>query len=168
MAKRLLVVTVLLVTLLSTGSTATAYELLGGSWPWSGLLYCNSATDGDLDIRYGIAVNNWNSATGDIYMLSDCSDNDMGFLSSYATWSDEGGWSVLSPCDSCTYSAGWSYLNWYTLQSQTIQIRVAVAGHEIGHLLGLDHEDDVWAIMNSTPQATSPQSDDIAGIAAIY
>lgn len=67
MAKRLFAVTILVVGFMSAaGSTATAYELKGGSWPWTGILYCNATTHGDLDIRNGIAINNWNSVTSDI------------------------------------------------------------------------------------------------------
>ncbi|MBM3485207.1 MAG: matrixin family metalloprotease [Alphaproteobacteria bacterium] len=45
-----------------------------------------------------------------------------------------------------------------------------VALHEIGHALGLDHEDRVPALMNSilSPTITGPIDDDIAGIRAIY
>lgn len=45
-----------------------------------------------------------------------------------------------------------------------------VALHEIGHALGLDHEDRVPALMNSilSPTITGPIEDDIAGIRAIY
>ncbi|MEQ9639698.1 MAG: matrixin family metalloprotease [Alphaproteobacteria bacterium] len=46
-----------------------------------------------------------------------------------------------------------------------------VAQHEIGHILGLDHEDDVPAVMN-TGVLTFPtfglQDDDLAGISMIY
>lgn len=44
-----------------------------------------------------------------------------------------------------------------------------VAVHELGHALGLDHEHDVPAIMaSSVGSARTPQSDDVAGVRALY
>jgi hypothetical protein len=44
-----------------------------------------------------------------------------------------------------------------------------VAVHEIGHLLGLDHEDDVPAIMQPrVSDVIGPQPDDTAGLVALY
>ena len=44
-----------------------------------------------------------------------------------------------------------------------------VAVHELGHALGLDHEDDVPSIMHTrTGNIEDPQADDIAGVRAIY
>ncbi|MBX9976367.1 matrixin family metalloprotease [Cytobacillus firmus] len=44
-----------------------------------------------------------------------------------------------------------------------------IAAHEVGHSLGLDHEDDVPSIMVSGPDwlySTRPVADDWAGISA--
>ena len=58
--------------------------------------------------------------------------------------------------------------NW-TCNTSGLDIGV-VALHEIGHSLGLDHEDDTLAVMNRyyNPGLAGLQSDDINGAAAIY
>ena len=44
-----------------------------------------------------------------------------------------------------------------------------VAVHELGHVIGLDHEDQARSIMHSTDDTIEePQADDIAGVAALY
>ncbi len=45
---------------------------------------------------------------------------------------------------------------------------LAVALHEIGHSIGLDHENDVAAVMNSVADKTSLLADDIFGAQIIY
>jgi len=53
------------------------------------------------------------------------------------------------------------------LQSARDFRRVAI--HELGHLLGLSHEDDVPAIMSTlVDDLDQPQADDLAGIAQLY
>ena len=63
-------------------------------------------------------------------------------------------------------------LNWFYLQSDTINARRGTAGHELGHALGLDDNNSGGAvIMNvgrNRNQVFTPQTDDINGVNSIY
>jgi predicted Zn-dependent protease len=59
---------------------------------------------------------------------------------------------------------------WSTATTGTSLSIFLVALHEIGHSLGLNHEDDVESIMNSTINfgLTDLTADDVAGIRSLY
>ena len=64
-------------------------------------------------------------------------------------------------------SAGWVSLYFFFSQGTNL---LAVALHELGHALGLDHSEDTNSIMYAFYDCskTTLTADDIAGIQAIY
>jgi hypothetical protein len=92
-----------------------------------------------------------------------------------------GGLTDHNPNNFSAYSAGWSYLNYYYTggyDSDPNDYHLAsdsIASHELGHMLGLLHEEDFCTIMNGATidrffycTIWGPQSDDINGVNAIY
>ncbi len=184
---------------LGTGSSiAFAYVLSGNRWPQAETTFVYELinTRGETTSPSGIPWNSafeasmrhWNERTaftfyGQAGTFADpCRDDG---LNSIAFRRDDCGFAFGSTTLAITYSL---FFNDGTLQETDIvfndnqawdiyegplRSRVTdftrVATHELGHALGLDHEDRVPAIMSSlVGDLTLPQKDDIEGVAALY
>ena len=174
-----------------------AYVLFGYRWPQpSTTLYIGYLGDGIWNAAIGEAMSLWNEKT--VFRFSSvtdsadpCSDpnenppkNGTAFLDTMCgedwgkptlavapTWSLEGviiqsGIVFNSTYEWNVYSGPYQAGRWHGIQEFR---RVAV--HELGHVIGLDHEEDVPAIMGTNRMSYDlevPQADDIAGVAALY
>jgi hypothetical protein len=173
--RRILVLLAICALALSTISQqAHAYNLNGGKWPWTIVFYCITTQYSDHDARWASAAGGWNSATSDIALYGNCGSSDLGLLDvdySGVAWD---GTSDANPSLSSTHSEGWGYLNYYYTAGYGPQARQSVAGHELGHLYGLDHSSGAKIMEGATSLryytygVSTPQADDINGVEAIY
>lgn len=160
-----------------TSPKADAYHLYGGKWSSaSNLVACISNTYSGHNTAWTNAANDWVSATwpGGFGYTSSCSSNQMVMSDLY--WPDDprsgiAGWNP--GCCSGNYTYTFGLLNWHFTQNYNSSQKKSIAGHEIGHQLGLDHE-GFAVLMNGSDAARfsygvyTPQTDDVSGFFAIY
>ena len=179
--------------LIAIASQAHSYNLLGSRWPSASTTFGVSIPGPGWDQAFEDAMSQWNSASGFGYRVSDqysdpCTNpndyfprpeppNGVGFsntqcgsgfgdaLAVAVTWSSGGRTSFVGIVFNTEHN--WSVYNGALDFFRSDFRRVAV--HELGHALGLGHEDGVPAIMSTyLGNIESPTADDIAGVWAAY
>ncbi len=194
-SRTLFVICFLLMVGIVSASSAVAYELLGPSWPSpTTTFYVDIPGPGNIwNDSFENAMFNWGVGTVFNYVVSSSYEdpcdgpgnnrNGVGF--EITNCDDAWGANTLAVAsswsigDTFTHSdiifnntLSWSvyYEPWESGEYDGIGDFQRVALHELGHTLGLGHEDDGPAsIMTSyVGDLTETQADDIAGVAAIY
>lgn len=155
---------------------ATAYEFLGGSWSSiDPLKFCISTSYGNDYYRWLDALYYWRETDTEFDYTTTCSGNDAGLVD----LDDSGlGWDgAYALIGDDPYESGLAWLNYHYVENYNVYKINSVSGHEVGHLLGLDHEEGPKLMDNATCGSTSryctydvwtPQTDDINGINALY
>lgn len=181
--KRGLVLILSVIMVLSFSITAYAYVTYGGyvlTGGITGKTYYIDATGYWRD-PYINAFNNWyNTSTPfsfsettslgsskiDCYTYSNANDNFNGYTELYIPGSGLTGY-----IPSSDWSFAKVHLNTASLSNTSNSYDNGVAGHEIGHSIGLFHNLSADVLMNTSAggrTVTTPQQDDIDGVNSLY
>ena len=150
-------------------SSASAYTTTGCSWGAYGtnVTWQNNAPAGDYYNSGSAAGYSW-AATTDINGMSPNNGLIVGYLDNKGA-NGYNGWTTWN-CSGSTTTFANATLNPYYTNGFSYANKKTVWVHELGHALGLNHS-GTYAIMyhcSTCTGFTQPQSDDIAGINALY
>lgn len=148
--------------------SATAYTFNGCKWASANITY-NNTTSGVNRTAFANATSEWSSKT-DANLSSNTGSSNFFLVASNQGASGFGGFTTTECPGGRTFRVN-SSLNTYYSNSYSAGQRQAMATHEMGHGLGLDHVSTTSAIMYRAPLSSTsifPKTDDIRGVNALY
>jgi hypothetical protein len=178
---------IFLVTTLVYGSLVHighGYVLEGGRWSSANpvMYYNDRDSDGTLNkyVSYANALSSWSGVSSHVSWSGTRYGSQMAYLS----WDNnpnvqwDGASQIIPSPSSNPYTSTNSYVNRHYTDGYADNERQSVMGHELGHVLGLDHYCCPAALMNTgtcgyqgrwcTYGVYAPQADDKNGVIAIY
>lgn len=152
------------------------YAFLGIKWegttPISVTYKWGDSLQGSSIIKTGFSnsISDWFNSQDKINFFYSANSNNT--LSSYnESATNIYGYCEIQPKSNNRISYFTAYLNASHPEITQTNVARSVAGHELGHAMGLDHLETGIAIMNSNRDRTviyTPKQDDINGINALY
>lgn len=165
------------VALLGASHMVNAYVHTGSSWDNSKVRSIHAFKDGNATTNsiWSSAITDWNNAgTPASFINGSRTSQDIRLSSIHDPATDNDGRAMwYFNGDHYTYSA-YSWINtYYTNNYSSLKAR-SVASHELGHILGLEHETGAVLMNGNTADRYDryniyrPAADDRAGINALY
>ncbi|MDR0491403.1 MAG: matrixin family metalloprotease [Oscillospiraceae bacterium] len=177
MKKKIVIIGLAIILLLSVCTQASAYSLWGYKWASKTIIYKHvSGTSSDSTTAFASGTIDFNSKTNVTLAVSSVTTATLYLTDFNATFVDWDGLTSITSSSGSYFSMVYCYLNTYYTAGYSTNMRRSVAAHELGHALGLGDLGTAFnALMNGyTPYrftywgVYTPQADDISGVNSIY
>lgn len=159
---------------------ASAYQLFGGKWDYPSQLYYykdSSVNSHGYGTHTDYGAKSWSNYSSKVNLNARSSGYvDIkvyaGDINKPGVYADAlnyvNGFTGIKPSWTGTYVASVVRINDPVMSKYGQTVVNGVMAHEFGHVLGIDHSGDPWALMHAENSNWFHNDDDIAAVRAIY